>query len=221
MRTSMLLFTASLVAAAACKGQVVGTNSTGTGSGGQGSGGGPIVGMLVSACPASAPAVGTSCTDTGLECEYGNDLDWTCNVVVHCKVGNTWEMVSGGNPMCPSHPFGIGPGCPSSHAAASMGDVCTQNEQVCGYPEGICVCQPGFVIGPGSPDAAVPPSTWQCAMPSTGCPPFPSRPRLGSPCSNSALSCDYGVCGVPTNTAYTCDTSGYWIDSFGQQCGGA
>jgi hypothetical protein len=155
----------------------------------------------------------------GLLCEYGDDRDWNCNVVAHCKPGNTWEMAASGNPMCPSPPLGLGPGCPASHAAASQGNVCMQNEEVCSYPEGICVCQPGFTIGPGMPDASPPPSTWQCAMPSAGCPAF--RPRIGSACSMPDLQCDYGVCGVPSGSAYQCDAAGYWTDAFGTPCGGA
>jgi hypothetical protein len=69
------------------------------------------------------------------------------------------------------------------------------------------------------PDASIPPSVWQCAMTNAGCPPF--RPRIGSACSMPDLVCDYGVCGTPPGSAYSCDPAGYWTDSFGMQCGGA
>lgn len=204
---------------AACSSQVVNVSPDAGGTGGgHGNGTGPS-GALVAACPGSPPTVGASCAELGLLCEYGDDLDWTCNVVTHCKPGGTWELATGGNPKCPSPALGVGPGCPASHPTAAKNQTCPQDNQVCAYPEGICVCQPGYVIGPGGPDASVPPSTWQCASPSAGCPPF--RPRIGSACSISELSCDYGVCGMPSGSAYRCDAAGTWTDAFGGPCGGA
>jgi hypothetical protein len=207
-----------LVASIGCGGTIVPQGAQPDGGGGSG-GTGPTA-PLVSACPQSAPPVlGTSCADTGLLCEYGSDRDWECNVVAHCNPSHTWESGTGGGPQCPSPPLGVGPGCPPSHAAAAQGGTCSTDQQVCAYPEGICVCTPPPTIGPGMPDASIPPSAWQCAMTSAGCPPF--RPRIGSACSMPDLVCDYGVCGTPPGSAYQCDAAGYWTDAFGMQCGGA
>jgi hypothetical protein len=54
---------------------------------------------------------------------------------------------------------------------------------------------------------------WYCQSPGTGGCPQP-RPRLGSPCTSSGYSCDYGGgCTIQGGTAQVC-TNGVWTETF-------
>jgi hypothetical protein len=79
----------------------------------------------------------------------------------------------------------------------------------CDYPQGRCACtvQAG---GPALLDASAV-SIWICQDPSApGCP--TPRPRLGSPCSQDGLTCDYGACDIPGGIGETCN-GGIWIQA--------
>jgi hypothetical protein len=98
--------------------------------------------------------------------------------------------------------------CPSSFASVPRGSACSPQGGYCDYPEGRCACS--FQLGPN------PQATWSCQDPNTSACPLP-RPRVGSPCSQDQLFCDYGSCGVPDGTGEQC-TGGVWI-SINVACG--
>ena len=167
----------------------------------------------MAACPSTSPPSKTNCTSVaGIECEYGDDPNWACNVISYCSPENcptgsdcqfAWMPYSVGPTKCPSPPLGLGPGCPATHADAAKRGKCSKDAQVCAYSEGLCACSHGV---------------WACGKPAAGCPPF--RPRIGSVCSNTNLHCDYGVCpGYPSDAVFDCEgktttgkVSGFWTE---------
>jgi hypothetical protein len=63
---------------------------------------------------------------------------------------------------------------------------------VCPYVEGFCACVAIIGSGAPGPDASTT-SSWMCARPDARC--SSKRPRLGTPCDEPSLECDYQVCG--------------------------
>jgi hypothetical protein len=146
----------------------------------------------------------------GLSCEYGDDLNSDCNTIAHCNPDQSWDVETGSV------------GCPTSLAAcpkdAATGVSCGANS-ICSAAQGFCTCF-DMSDGPGSQTPPPPDYQWQCAAPDSACPAWPTRPRIGSACSNSDLTCDYDPCGQG-GFAFHCDSAGYWMDGSPTMCGGA
>ena len=183
-----------------------GGSGSGSGSGGSGSGsssGGPGAGP----CPATAPVANSTCAVSlaGVGCEYGDDVDLSCNTVMTCSQGVWTPATLGTEQTCPT-PAATG-ACPATYAAAQTAGACTQSGLACGYADGRCDCaQPT-----GGPPAVGKSNTrWLCDDPGTGCP--TPRPHLGSSCATSGQACDYGACSIPDGITLTC-TNGSWQTS--------
>jgi hypothetical protein len=162
----------------------------GGGDGGGGDGGESQDGSLVSPlCPSTMPAVGTSCTKSGLLCEY--DATWHPTCVVSCEAGK-WTLDPSAS-SCVSPDAGAST-CP----VAQPGQNSACNDQTpggCDYPQAHCECH-GFCGGVALPDASSIPPAWDCAGAPQGSPgcPFP-RPRFGEACEADAnLYCSYTIC---------------------------
>jgi hypothetical protein len=124
-----------------------------------------------------------------MECEYGNDPTPACNETISCTASG-WSF--------PPPTVQCQPGmCPASYAAVPQGKSCSPPGLGCAYPEGQCNCSSSLPVAGGP--------LWLCSMPAPVCP--EPRPRLGAPCSQPDLSCDYGAC--TGGIALKC-TDGYW-----------
>ncbi|MGO8993775.1 MAG: hypothetical protein ACLQVI_10640 [Polyangiaceae bacterium] len=153
--------------------------SSGSSSGGSSSsssGGGSDGGTAQ--CPSSPPSEGAACPRIGLECEYGDSANPSCNEIVDCE-SSGWDLPSIGQ-TCPAGT------CPATYADVSQGKSCSPAGLDCPYAQGECNCS--------NTPIATPTPVWQCSTPAAGCP--EPRPRIGSPCTQtqSGLSCDYGAC---------------------------
>lgn len=181
-----------------------GASSGGSSSGGQCGagcdGGGP------SPCPAKLPAAGSSCSQAGLECEYGANPVQSCNFVATCTQ-SLWQIQSpSSSTNCSTSP---GPSCPSSFSSVPQGSHCgSLYGLICNYPQGRCECTVSGGLVPLDASAV---ATWQCQNPGGGCP-IPRAP-LGSACTQPNLNCDYGACYIQGGSAETC-TNGVWKQSF-------
>lgn len=143
-------------------------------------------GVLSNLCPASAPAMGSSCSNEGVYCEYGSSFESACNDVLVCVSGTWGDAVLFGMAECDA---GAGPNpssCPSAESDVTNGSSCNIIE-ACAYPQGVCEC----VVPPDSTSGTID-TTWFCG-PQPGCP-MP-RPRLGSVCATAGQECDYESCG--------------------------
>jgi hypothetical protein len=166
-------------------------------------------------CPATPPSavLGESCNNTGISCEYGGDPRWTCNTVATCTSGS-WSVTSPDPTGCPTK---NGPACPASESDIQPGMACSPTGTSCDYSTAsatsFCVCTyPG---GPVQLDGGG--AIWQCSTSLAGCPAL--RPRLGAPCSQPNLECDYSVCGLPSGSSVRCDQStSTWVEGFGGAC---
>jgi hypothetical protein len=142
-------------------------------------------------CPLSQPTVGGRCT-TSLECEYGSDPSIECDTLMGC-VSGVWTMA----PV--RYDAGCGTtssaSCPATFSETIEGAACSAGLE-CYYPEARCWC----LQCPG-PLGCPAPNLWNCdiaVMPSSNgfvpadaaCP--EPRPRLGTPCSTSDQTCQYG-----------------------------
>jgi hypothetical protein len=187
----------------ACGGTVLGGDDGGTG----GAGGHPGSDAGSTYCPSTLPPQGTACSDEGLYCEYGDDPNLNCDTITQCY-GGQWNVEKGYGGTCPTPPANPS-GCPDSFASVPVGQHCgTLVGTTCSYPQGFCGCS----IGSGGPypeDAAAV-ATWICDAPATGCP-MP-RPKLGTPCSQDNLECDYSPCSLPSGVSLICQ-SGAWQDA--------
>jgi hypothetical protein len=173
---------------------VAGDGGPGGGDGGPPSDSGTVGdGASGAMCPATAPSTGTACPATGLECEYGTNVDPACDTLVQCAMG-VWTSPPGHCPvgMCPD-------------AFGSMAD-CTSQGLLCAYPQGTCAC--GFGFGPPMlRDSSGP--FWSCIGASAGCP--TKRPDIGAACSMDGQTCDYAACAG--GVALQC-TGGIWKRAF-------
>jgi len=145
------------------------------------------------ACPATAPQLGGTCPINNAVCEYGNDPKPECNSLAVCAVGR-WQFAPRG--ACAP----AGSTCPATYAAVPKGQTCTPEFLDCAYSEGQCNCARGNL----RLDAI-----WLCTPTSAGC--ASPRPRLGSACTSTGLSCDYGACSG--GVAETC-RNGFWQRDF-------
>ncbi len=141
-----------------------------------------------SACPSSAPTNGSSCTQNGLACEYGDFIQLACDEIATCESGS-WSVT------IPSdcHVDLDAAACPATQSDVPSGDACTDLGLECDYASGVCYC---------TVDHTGAPQVWTC-YPTTGCP-YP-RPRLGDTCTSEGLQCDYSTCGASVQC-----TDGTW-----------
>ena len=172
-----------------------GTNGSSSGSSnGSGPGG--------TACPSAAPNAKTACAVAGLQCEYGADPDLSCDDLATCSSGS-WQLTGGSSAQtCPT-PAASG-ACPATYSAAETAGSCSASGTACGYPQGRCDCA---VATGGPPTVGTKATRWLCDNPGTGCP-MP-RPRVGSTCTQSGLTCNYGACSIPDGVGLAC-TGGLW-----------
>jgi hypothetical protein len=213
-----LLLTASAgLAFGACGGSVTGVNGSSDGSSGSsgssgsqqnggsdsgtntntsgGSSGGSSGGTLAAACPSAAPAQGSSCTPSGLSCEYGGEGPYLeCATLAKCGTDGTWA-VDAPDPSCKGLQSENDPACPASYTALATGSACPAADVSCVYPEGLCGCAGCF-----SQDAGGQVKAWACvAFPTpTACP--TPRPRIGSSCSVEGQECEYATVCTPLGT---------------------
>jgi hypothetical protein len=146
---------------------------------GTGSDGSPGSDAGTSACPASPPQTSASCSDEGLQCEYGSNPSLSCNLLFACTSGH-WVDESTGS-ACPPQAD-----CPASYAQVPVGQDCTDNTLACGYPEGECICTQTW----GGLAKQTP--AWDCFPKQDGCP--SPRPDIGAACGTPDLECNYGAC---------------------------
>ncbi len=102
-----------------------GSSGAGSGSGGSssGSGGGSSSGASSGSssgigggggCPASTPTAGSACSPSGISCEYGNDPNPECNVIVTCQGNAGWSAPPPGVHCMPGT-------CPATYADVPQG----------------------------------------------------------------------------------------------------
>lgn len=157
-------------------------------------------------CPVDAPTAGESCSQAGLQCEYG-DAWWSisCDVVMECQ-GGQWAKSMPSFGPCAPQPGPNSSACPKTFTDVPKGS-CSPSGLTCEYAQGQCSCAMSLV-GPVLIDGGT--AFWSC-LPGMGCP-FP-RPRVGVACSSEGLSCSYEACSYDE----TCQ-SGVW-QAQGVACG--
>jgi hypothetical protein len=151
-------------------------------------------------CPPAEPAVGSQCTDVGLECEYGTSSNVDCNTITRCT-STGWRQITAGTACV----MGT---CPAQYSNITVGMSCTPAGEVCAYSEGTCTCSsPSAAVKPdgGDPSTA---ARWSCVAEQPNCP--TPRPKLGTPCVATSATCDYGSC--TGGVALAC-TNGLWEEA--------
>jgi hypothetical protein len=174
-------------------------------------------------CPATMPMENSSCTNAGLSCEYGSSPILGCDTLATCipramdpsggfgDIDGVWTLQKpdGGLPClpapagdCPSPDTQIqGQSCDSYWArAGSPGPV------ACDYGDKRCECADG---------PSVSTITWRCSDPLLAGPGCGARPRVGSPCPQDGLICNYGTCEITGGVTEICE--GRWI-GINQSC---
>ena len=146
------------------------------------------------ACPASVPVKGATCSKNGLQCQYGTDPRIGCNTLATCQ-GTSWTITTPAAGTCP----GTAPTCPAKQPTG----VCTSPGEICGYGTTSCACSCGPLCGPGST------GYWNCHAATTGCPATPAN--AGTACPTSGATCTY-QCG--DGGARQCK-DGLWITANG------
>jgi len=169
-----------------------------------------------SGCPSSQPLAGSACGTESIECEYGSDPRWTCNIVTTCQNG-AWSSSQAKDGTCPTT---SSEGCPASMNDIDVGSKCSPLGLLCNYTSStstsFCTCNqlggPIFVDGGAN---------WSCNVPSmTGCPAV--RPRIGTSCAQAGMECDYSICGLPSGLGVVCDPStSTWAEHMSGLCAGA
>lgn len=134
-------------------------------------------------CPTTAPTPGAACSFPPESCEYGTSGVVPCNQVFECQQG-TWHVVFQG--QCPS--LDAATGCPATFAEAADAGASGCPTASCEYPEGYCMCLEVCSVGQKRPYSG---GAWYCAPATAACP--SPRPDLGTPCSQDAGACLYGV----------------------------
>jgi len=168
-------------------------------------------------CPSAAPAAGASCSESGLECEYGTDVRSTCNTVMTCSNGR-WIAPLDGNSSCPTGPNPSE--CPASFDAAqgTCGSVGTSCNYSTSSATRFCSC-----IDFGGPillDGGGPTGSWMCTNDGQSCP--AERPRIGDTCSSLGTQCSYDSCGLPDGLSFQCSAdTGTWIIGPAELCASA
>lgn len=168
---------------------------------------------FTSPCPGfEPPREGFSCfeawnhamTNWDGRCEYGHDLDRSCNDVFECA--QFWQR------QARSECFGR---CPEAIAEIVPGAPCDDVAVGCSYVEGTCACVPDPDEGDGG--GAAPAAHWRCVPPpGNNCP--AQRPSIGSDCVRP-MTCDYGSCALRRELVYSCPGPGEWIQGdFPESC---
>jgi hypothetical protein len=169
--------------------------------------------VLLASCPATPPAVGSSCVGEGA-CEYGPNWFLTCNLVMWCAQGIWHAPPQYPNP-CSVKDAGV---CPATWAEATATDAswgrgigsCPALE--CQYPQGSCACL-SCGAGQGQVREQLLYGFWSCFAATAQCP--SPRPDLGTRCDSDA-SCNYGG-SCCTGQNLQC-TGGMWHGYSGQVC---
>jgi hypothetical protein len=163
------------------------------------------------ACPGTAPPPNTPCTYQSLTCEYGSSNVAECDTVAQCNpplpslsmpgatgsIGTWMVTAPDGGPPCAAEPAG---GCPAA-GQPIQGMACDSPSLDCDYSDKRCECATGPT--PGSV------STWRCTDPLLAGPGCGPRPRMGAPCPQDGVLCDYGSCDVAGGVAEVCQ--GIWM----------
>jgi hypothetical protein len=174
--------------------------SSSSSSGGSSSGGGVYVsGTHSPGCPDAPPAVESACVTNDLTCEYGDDFNPECNLLLHCSSGRWGKAYSPGGPSgdtCPSGgppndpPPTSSPDCPatqpsgpcsgklSCHYGSDLSTECDCGPVCSSYP--VAYCQDAGIDWRCGP---TPKNTTICSVP---------RPRIGTPCSTDGETCRVG-----------------------------
>lgn len=151
------------------------------------SGGTSTVTSTYVACPDEMARDGTSCSQSGLVCEYGGNVDTRCNPFVECDGSRWWRRPA---PTCAD-------ACPDARSLVVEGAPCTPpdgEELLCAYARELCGCT----------ETATGAFAWRCLPADAGCP--TERPRIGSPCTDPVV-CDYGACAFQNGLALECKVS--------------
>jgi hypothetical protein len=135
----------------------------------------------------------SSCSTSGLSCEYGDDIFLNCDTLATCTSG-MWHVTPPTNTQCGGSTGVLQSGCPANSGMVPVGQACSP-QMTCGYGDTICYC---YIDHTGAPQL------WGCFPVMSGCP-YP-RPRVGSACNQPGLQCDYSSCG----DSISC-TNGLWI----------
>ena len=169
----------------------------------------PDAGPWSPLCPASPPAVGSSCSTDQLQCEYGSAW-WSvsCDAVLQCQ-GGAWTVSHPSYNPCTPAPGPNPSSCPADYAQVPQGASCNEGTDQCYYPQGVCACQVPLG-GPVMIDGGN--AYWGC-VPEQGCP-WP-RPRLGTACTATGTYCTYETCSY----GQTCQ-NGVWQGT-AEACAGA
>jgi hypothetical protein len=178
----------------------------------------PPNGALVADCPTSPPDAGAPCARAGLDCEWGDDPDSSCNTVARCEadcfrapcpMNPPYWHTSAPGAQCPSAVCSTPDWCPASFEEASSGGPCMMGLTwfecrngpcpFCGYRQGVCRCDKDEHTGD---------SKWACTTLDPSCPPY--RPRLGSSCAGLPnVLCSYTADGSPPSVGAGC-RDGVW-----------
>jgi hypothetical protein len=187
----------------------------------------------IASCPSDLPEAGSPCmfplssgppSQSGSPCEYGTSNVSVCDTIAVCQsvrptdggplnvvlppptmmvippsvmLSGTWELNEpDGGKLCQAP---AQPGCPPSFDSVPRGAGCAGVASFCDYPEGRCRCE----AADGSLTA-----TWSCQDPTPPCP--TPRARLGSPCTQEGLVCQYGLCGGADTDTQIC-RNGIWL----------
>jgi hypothetical protein len=152
-------------------------------------------------CPAAEPPIGSQCTDIGLECEYGTSTNVDCNTILRCTATG-WRQAAASTACVTGM-------CPAQYSDITVGGSCTPAGEVCDYGQGTCTCaSPSAAVM--KPDGGNPSGVphWSCVPEQPHCP--SPRPKLGTPCSATNATCDYGSC--TGGIALAC-TNGVWEEA--------
>jgi hypothetical protein len=168
-------------------------------------------------CPAVAPSEGTGCSRLLQYCEYGTSNLPICDTVANCNPPMTWTLPWGpfsghwyistpeGGPPCAAAASGA---CPTAGPPV-QGTICNATSLDCDYADRRCECAKG--VTPQSP------STWRCTDPLLAGPGCGPRPRLGSPCPQDGVVCNYGACELAGGSAQECQ-GGAWTPVNAELC---
>jgi hypothetical protein len=155
--------------------------------------------VVCTQCPTEVPPEGGACPALSLVCELDDGVVVSCRTRVTCTDAG-WSVQS---PNCPSDPP-PDPNCPPS---PPQGDCAVATDPgLCAYDEStLCGCS-DCLGGPCGGQAQ-----WVCApAPEPPCPAI--APRLGDPCADEALICQYGSCAIGQVLAGRRCDGGLWID---------
>jgi hypothetical protein len=214
----LALLLASLVATVGCGGR---TRATGRA---------PYTHMTIG-CPATIPqttANGGSnpCSNEGQWCEYGNDYDPRCNVIVECSLGQWLTRNDLGGLDAPKCGVSVAPtlapnppDCPATPAAIDAGSSCSASS-TCNYGSSNCSCDHycrlyPIPLSPCNPDAGF--TQYCCDLSGTPywtCfdgPPYcaTNRPSIGDPCTQQGASCAITPA-VECEQQFLICNSGHW-----------